>query len=82
MELLELILFLLIAVVASSLLDQVLRGVSLPLVQILLGVIIALCPALIMSAGHSAMITSSMIERVSSLLRIWGLEEAMSFRPL
>lgn len=42
MELLELILFLLIAVVASSLLDQVLRGVSLPLVQILLGVIIAL----------------------------------------
>ena len=37
---------------------------------------------LMMSAGHSAMITSSMIERVSSLLRIWGLEEAMSFRPL
>ena len=42
MELLELILFLLVAVVASSLLDQVLRGVSLPLVQIILGVIIAL----------------------------------------
>lgn len=42
MELLELILFLLIAVLASSLLDQVLRGVSLPLVQILLGVIVAL----------------------------------------
>ena len=37
---------------------------------------------LIKSAGHSAMITSSMIERVSSLVRIWGLEEAMSFRPL
>lgn len=32
--------------------------------------------------GHSAMITSSMIERVSSLLRIWGLEEAMSFQTL
>ena len=30
MELLELILFLLVAVVASSLLDQVLHGVSLP----------------------------------------------------
>lgn len=42
MELLELILFLLVAVLASSLLDQVLRGVSLPLVQILLGIIIAL----------------------------------------
>lgn len=42
MELLELILFLLVAVVASSLLDQVLHGVSLPLVQIILGVIIAL----------------------------------------
>ena len=42
MELLELILFLLVAVVASSLLDQVLRGVSLPLVQIILGVLIAL----------------------------------------
>ena len=41
MELLELILFLLVAVVASSLLDQVLRGVSLPLVQILLGAVIA-----------------------------------------
>ena len=37
---------------------------------------------LIKSAGQSAMITSSMIERVSSLLRMWGLEEAMSFRPL
>ena len=37
---------------------------------------------LISSAGQSAMTTSSMIERVSSLLRIWGLEEAMSFRPL
>lgn len=37
MELLELILFLLVAVVASSLLDQVLHGVSLPLVQIILG---------------------------------------------
>ena len=42
MELLELILFLLIAVVASSMLDQVVRGVSLPLVQIALGVVIAL----------------------------------------
>ena len=42
MELLELILFLLVAVVASSLLDQVLHGVSLPLVQIILGVIVAL----------------------------------------
>ena len=42
MELLELILFLLVAVVASSLLDQVLRGVSLPLVQIISGVLIAL----------------------------------------
>lgn len=42
MELLELILFLLIAVVASSLLDQILRGVSLPLVQILLGALMAL----------------------------------------
>lgn len=42
MELLELILFLLVAVVASSLLDQVLHGVSLPLVQIILGVIFAL----------------------------------------
>ena len=41
MELLELILFLLVAVVASTLLDQVLRGVSLPLVQVLLGVLIA-----------------------------------------
>ena len=37
---------------------------------------------LIKSAGQSAMITSSMIERVSSLLRMWGLEEAISFRPL
>ena len=42
MELLELILFLLVAVVASSLLDQVLHGVSLPLVQIIFGVIVAL----------------------------------------
>ncbi len=42
MELFELILFLLGAVVVSSLLDQILRGVSLPLVQILLGIVIAL----------------------------------------
>ena len=42
MELLELILFLLVAVVASSMLDQIVRGVSLPLVQIALGIIIAL----------------------------------------
>ena len=37
MELLELVLFLLVAIVASSLLDQIVRGVSLPLVQIALG---------------------------------------------
>lgn len=42
MELLELILFLLVAIVASSLLDQIVRGVSLPLVQIGLGAVIAL----------------------------------------
>lgn len=42
MELLELIMFLLIALVASSLLDQVVRGASLPLVQIALGAVIAL----------------------------------------
>lgn len=41
MELLELILFLLVAIVASSLLDQIVRGVSLPLVQIGLGALIA-----------------------------------------
>lgn len=41
MELLELILFLLVAIVASSLLDQIVRGVSLPLVQIALGAAIA-----------------------------------------
>lgn len=41
MELLELILFLLVAIVASSLLDQIVRGVSLPLVQIGLGAVIA-----------------------------------------
>ncbi|HIS39633.1 MAG TPA: sodium:proton antiporter [Candidatus Aphodovivens avistercoris] len=41
MELLELILFLLVAIVASSLLDQIVRGVSLPLVQIALGAVIA-----------------------------------------
>lgn len=42
MELLELILFLLIAVLASSLLDQFMHGVSLPLVQIVLGIGIAM----------------------------------------
>lgn len=42
MELLELVLFLLVAIVASSLLDQIVRGVSLPLVQIALGAAIAL----------------------------------------
>lgn len=41
MELLELILFLLVAIVVSSLLDQIVRGVSLPLVQIALGAVIA-----------------------------------------
>lgn len=41
MELLELILFLLVAIVASSLLDRIVRGVSLPLVQIALGAVIA-----------------------------------------
>lgn len=41
MELLELILFLLVAIVVSSLLDQIVRGVSLPLVQIALGAAIA-----------------------------------------
>lgn len=42
MELLELVLFLLIAILISSLFDQLLRGVSLPLVQIALGIVIAL----------------------------------------
>lgn len=54
MELLELILFLLVAVVISSLLDQMLRGVSLPLVQILLGIIIALILPLPSSLGLDA----------------------------
>ena len=41
MELLELVIFLLAAIVVSSVLDQVLHGVSLPLVQIAIGVVIA-----------------------------------------
>ncbi|HIT45765.1 MAG TPA: sodium:proton antiporter [Candidatus Aphodovivens excrementavium] len=41
MELLELVLFLLVAIVASSLLDQIVRGVSLPLVQIAIGAAVA-----------------------------------------
>lgn len=54
MESLELILFLLIAVVASSLLSQFLRGVSLPLVQILLGAIIAFAMQTPLSSGIDA----------------------------
>lgn len=42
MELLELIIFLLAAIIVSSVLDQVLHGVSLPLVQIAIGVAVAL----------------------------------------
>ena len=41
MELLELILFLLVAIVASSLLDQIVRGVSLALVEIGRGALIS-----------------------------------------
>ena len=33
-------------------------------------------------AGMRAMITSSMMERVSSLVRIWGEEDAISFKLL
>ena len=51
MELLELILFLLVAIVASSLLDQIVRGVSLPLVQIALGAVIAFAFPLSLSEG-------------------------------
>lgn len=51
MELLELILFLLVAIVASSLLDQLVRGVSLPLVQIALGAVIALLLPTALSDG-------------------------------
>lgn len=51
MELLELILFLLVAVVASSLLDQIVRGVSLPLVQIALGAVIAFASPLSLTEG-------------------------------
>lgn len=51
MELLELILFLLVAIVASSLLDQIVRGVSLPLVQIALGVAIAFAFPLSLAEG-------------------------------
>lgn len=54
MESLELILFLLIAVVASSLLSQFLRGVSLPLVQILLGAVIAFATQTPLSSGIDA----------------------------
>lgn len=42
MELLELIIFLLAAIIVSSVLDQVLHGISLPLVQVAIGVVIAL----------------------------------------
>lgn len=51
MELLELILFLLAAIVVSSLLDQIVRGVSLPLVQIALGAAIASAFPLSLSEG-------------------------------
>lgn len=51
MELLELILFLLVAIVASSLLDQIVRGVSLPLVQIALGAAIAFAFPLSLAEG-------------------------------
>ncbi len=51
MEALELILFLLVAVLASSLLDRFLHGVSLPLVQILLGAIIAVFVTTPVSSG-------------------------------
>lgn len=51
MELLELILFLLVAIVASSLLDQIVRGVSLPLVQIALGAVIAFAFPLSLTEG-------------------------------
>ena len=54
MEALELILFLLVAVLASSLLDRFLHGVSLPLVQILLGAIIAVFVTTPVSSGIDA----------------------------
>lgn len=54
MEAFELILFLLVAVVASSLLSQVLRGVSLPLVQILIGAVIAFFVTTPLSSGIDA----------------------------
>lgn len=54
MESLELILFLLLAVVASSLLSQFMRGVSLPLVQILLGAVIAFAAQTPLSSGIDA----------------------------
>lgn len=51
MELFELVLFLLIAILASSLLDQIVRGVSLPLVQIALGAVIAFAFPLSLTDG-------------------------------
>ena len=54
MEALELILFLLVAVLTSSLLDRFLHGVSLPLVQILLSSIIAVFVTTPVSSGMDA----------------------------
>lgn len=51
MEALELVLFLLAAVVASSVLDRVLPPLSLPLVQIALGALIAIFVAMPFSTG-------------------------------
>lgn len=51
MEALELVLFLLAAVVASSVLDKLLPGLSLPLVQIALGALIALFVATPLESG-------------------------------
>lgn len=54
MEAFELILFLLAAVIASSLLGRFLRGVSLPLVQILIGALIAFVAPASLSSGIDA----------------------------